>query len=447
MFDAVIGGFVGLKPLIEERIEVGLGTLDDGISKIFDVGVAEFPLFHVVFHGLQEDRVAEVVLQVVEHGGGFVVHVFVSATMSCGRMKVVGMGFEDFVGSVDGILHVAGKGAFEFGLGFFGEFAHAPGGEELGKAFIEGRAVGFVGSHHAEEPVVAHFMGDETLVAGVVTAIEGNHGVFHAIGGIGAYNFGVVVQAEIAAIGGDDFCGELGGLLPSFGVVFLGDGHALYTIPSGFTDAVGGIGGPGEIVHVYGLIVPCFVRAIGRNNHRGLRTDGFVFEIGDIELFSQGSGQNFLFVYQGACGFGDVVVGQCEGYVEVAVIAIKLLFYVLVGLPSEFSVVHADSGIPMHAVEVFVSVVVVNFHATADASAVEVGGKVDLEGDLLPGFEGGGQFDFEQGILDFEGRILGCARFVFDGGFFGVDLNVVDDGTQFLRFILSVGDLGAVLLV
>ena len=101
---------------------------------------------------------------------------------------------------------------------------------------------------------------------------------------------------------------ELGGLLSSFGVVFLGDGHALYAIPCGFSDAVGGIGGPGEIVHVYGLIMPCFVRAIGRNNHRGLRTDGFVFEIGDVELFSQGSRQNFFFVYQGACGFGDVMV-------------------------------------------------------------------------------------------------------------------------------------------
>ena len=121
------------------------------------------------------------------------------------------------------------------------------------------------------------------------------------------------------------------------------------------------------------------------------------------------------------------MVGQGEGYVEIAVIAIKLFFYVLVGLPSEFSVVHADSGIPMHAVEVFITVVVVDFHATADASAVEVGGKVDLEGDLLPGFEGGGQFDFEQGILNFEGCILGCARFVFDGGFFGVDWDVYRD--------------------
>lgn len=101
----------------------------------------------------------------------------------------------------------------------------------------------------------------------------------------------------------------------------------------------------------------------------------------------------------------------------------------------------------MYAVEVFVSVVVIDLHATADASAVEVGGKVDLEGDLLPRFEGGRQFDFEEGILDFEGDVLGFVGFVFDGGFFGVDLDVVDDGTQFLRFILSVGDLGAVLLV
>lgn len=66
-FDAIIGGFVGLKPLIEEGVKVGLCTLDDRISKVFDVGVTEFPLFHVVFHGLQEDRIAQVVLEVVEH--------------------------------------------------------------------------------------------------------------------------------------------------------------------------------------------------------------------------------------------------------------------------------------------------------------------------------------------------------------------------------------------
>lgn len=49
--------------------------------------------------------------------------------------------------------------------------------------------------------------------------------------------------------------------------------------------------------------------------------------------------------------------------------------------------------------------------------------------------------------MDFEGDVLGFVGFVFDGGFFGVYLDVVDDGTQFLRFILSVGDLGAILLV
>lgn len=266
-FDAIIGGFVGLKPLIEEGIEVGLGTVNNRISEVFDVGVTEFPLFHVIFHGLEKDRIAEVVLEVVEHGGGFVVHVFVAAAVACGRMKIVGMGFKDFIGTVDGIFHVAGEGPFEFGLRFFGEFAHAPGGEELGKSFIEGGSIGFVGAHHAEEPIVSHFVGNQTLVAGVVTAIEGNHGVFHAIGGIGADNFWVVIHAEIAAIGGDDFGGKLGGLLPSGGIVFLGDGHALHAIPGGFADAVGGVGGPSEIVHVDGLIVPGFVGAVGLGDH------------------------------------------------------------------------------------------------------------------------------------------------------------------------------------
>ena len=133
--------------------------------------MTEFPLFHVVFHGLQEHGIAQIVLEVVEHRRGFVVHVFVAATMSGRRMKIVGVGFEDFIGAVDGIFHVSGEGAFEFGLGFAGEFSHAPGGEELGESFIECGAIGFVGADHAEEPVVSHFVCNETLVAGVVSAI------------------------------------------------------------------------------------------------------------------------------------------------------------------------------------------------------------------------------------------------------------------------------------
>ena len=246
------------------------------------------------------------------------------------------------------------------------------------------------------------------------------------------------------------FFGELGGLLPSFGVVFLGDGYALYAIPSGLTDAVGGIGGPGEIVHVYGLIMPGFEGSIGGYNHRGLRTDGFVFEIGYVELFSQGRRQHFFLVDECSSGFSNVVVGQGKAHVEVAIIAIKFLFYVLVGLPGEFSIVHADPGVPMHAVEVFVAVVVVHFHAATDASSIEIGGKIDVKGDFFTRFEGGGQFDFEEGILDFEGDILAGKRrflFVFDGLVYGVDEDFVDDGAQFLRFILSVGDFGAILFI
>lgn len=170
-------------------------------------------------------------------------------------------------------------------------------------------------------------------------------------------------------------------------------------------------------------------------------------------MFAQGGGQYFVFVDKGTGGFHHVVVGQGEGDIEIAIIAIEFLFHVLVGLPGKFAVVHADAGVPMHAVEVFVAVVVVHFHATADATAVEVGGKIDFEGHLLTGFEGGGQFDFEEGILDFEGDVLGWAGlvvFVADWvlfWIFWVDLDVVDDGAEFLRFILSEGDFGPILLV
>lgn len=318
----------------------------------------------------------------------------------------------------------------------------------MGKSFIECGAIGFVGADHAEEPIVSDFMGDQALVAGVVAAIEGDHGVFHAIGGIGADNFGVVIHAKIAAIGGDDFGGEGGCLLPSGGVVFLGDGYALHAVPGGFSDAVGWVGGPGEIVDIHGLVSPGFEGAIGGDDDRGLCADGFVFEVGDIELFSQGVGQYLVFVGEGAGGFGDVVVGEGEGDIELAVVAIEFLFHVLVGLPGKFAVVDADAGVPMHAVEVFVTVVVVHFHSSADATAVEVGGKIDMKGDGIAGFQWFGQFDFEEGILDFEGGAGGLVwGFFLDGFFFGVDLDAVDNGTEFLGFVFAVFYFGAVFFV
>lgn len=165
-------------------------------------------------------------------------------------------------------------------------------------------------------------------------------------------------------------------------------------------------------------------------------------------MFSQGVGQYLVFVGEGAGGFWDVVVGEGEGDIELAVVAIEFLFYVLVGLPGKFAVVDADAGVPMHAVEVFVTVVVVHFHSSADATAVEVGGKIDMKGDGIAGFQWFGQFDFEEGILDFEGGAGGLVwGFFLDGFFFGVDLDAVDNGTEFLGFVFAVFYFGAVFFV
>jgi hypothetical protein len=229
--------------------------------------------------------------------------------------------------------------------------------------------------------------------------------------------------------------------------VFLDDGDALHAVPCGFPDAIGGVGGKGEIVHIDGLVVPCFEGAVGGDDDRGLGADGFVFEVGDIELFSQGAGQYFVFVHEGAGGFWDVMVGEGEGDIEQAIIAIEFLFYVLIGFPGKLAVIDADARVPVHAVEMFVAMVVVYFHSPADATAVEVGGKIDVESDGIARFQGCGQFDFEEGILDFEGDVLGFAGFVFDGVVFGVDLDAVDDGTEFLGFVFAVGDFGFVLFV
>ena len=49
--------------------------------------------------------------------------------------------------------------------------------------------------------------------------------------------------------------------------------------------------------------------------------------------------------------------------------------------------------------------------------------------------------------MDFEGDVLGFAGFVSDGIVFGVDLDAVDDGTEFLGFVFAEGDFGFVLFI
>ena len=49
--------------------------------------------------------------------------------------------------------------------------------------------------------------------------------------------------------------------------------------------------------------------------------------------------------------------------------------------------------------------------------------------------------------MDFEGDVLGFVGFVFDGVVFGVDLDAVDEGTEFLGFVFAVGDFGFVLFI
>jgi hypothetical protein len=93
-------------------------------------------------------------------------------------------------------------------------------------------------------------------------------------------------------------------------------------------------------------------------------------------------------------------------------------------------------------------VVVVHFHSSADATAIEVGGKIDVKCDGIAGFQGFGEFDFEEGILDFEGAAGGLVwGFFLDGVFFGVDLDAVDNGTEFLGFVFAVFYFGAIFFV
>jgi hypothetical protein len=93
-------------------------------------------------------------------------------------------------------------------------------------------------------------------------------------------------------------------------------------------------------------------------------------------------------------------------------------------------------------------VVVVHFHSSADATAIEVGGKIDVKRDGIARFQGFGEFDFEEGILDFEGGVGGLVwGFFLDGVFFGVDLDAVDNGTEFLCFVFAVFYFGSIFFV
>lgn len=49
--------------------------------------------------------------------------------------------------------------------------------------------------------------------------------------------------------------------------------------------------------------------------------------------------------------------------------------------------------------------------------------------------------------MDFEGDVLGFAGFVSNGFVFGIDLDAVDDGTEFLGFVFAEGDFGFVLFI
>ena len=229
-------------------------------------------------------------------------------------------------------------------------------------------------------------MCDEALVTWVKSSVHGDHGVFHAIRGICTNDFWVIVHSEISTVSGDNFGGELGGLLPASGVVFLGDRDAFYAIPFYLTDAISGVGGPSEVVDIIGMKLPAFAFSGCGDNDRGLRADGCFFEVRNIYLLSQGCWHGFGFVLKRACGFHDIVIGQVQFHVKSTVIAVKFLLYVLVGFPSKLSIIHANSWIPMHPVEVFIAMVVVHFHSSAHTTTIKIGCKIDIKVDAFTAF-------------------------------------------------------------
>ncbi len=90
-FYAVVECLSGLEPFIEKPGKVYMRVLDNRGAEIFEIRMCKKPLAKVVLHRCFKERVAKGVLQVVEHGGCFVIHCSIPAALAQGAVEIIGM--------------------------------------------------------------------------------------------------------------------------------------------------------------------------------------------------------------------------------------------------------------------------------------------------------------------------------------------------------------------
>ncbi len=402
----VVDPFVGIDPLVEEPVQVHVRVLDDTVPEVLDVRMADAPLLEVVAHGLGEEFIAQHVLQVVEHHGGLVVHVPVSAlALAFVVPELVAVRVDRWQAVAHGIAHVPCVHLLFHGqLGFGVAPGIGPGrrvvhervsvdvhqarsGEVLREPFIEHGAVGLVVADHAEEPVVPHFVHEEAAVVRFTPAVQRQHGVFHAVPRIGHHHFRIGVEADPGTVALDHLRAIVRRVLPAAGVRLLRHADAADAVPFRLADAVRGIGGPGEIVHVLRMVAPHFAHgAVVRCDHARPFVPRFVLEVADVQFRTQVGRQHVLRVLQPARGFQHLVVGHVQFHVVSAEIAVELIAQMLLRVPAHLAIVHADPGVPLGAVVVLVAPGGEELHAAPHAF-----GPMRLEHDPECGLRTGGQ--------------------------------------------------------
>ena len=217
-------------------------------------------------------------------------------------------------------------------------------------------------------------------------------------------------------------------------MLLFGNGHAADAVPFHFHHPVGRIGSPGEVVHVLGMVTPDSPLArIGQEQRRLFCLLGCL-EIGQVDFLSPAVFVHLFRIEQGTGCFGHIMGGQIKFHIEGAEVAVELMFHVLLDIPAELAVVHADARIPVHGIEMLVTAVhIVHLHAAAHGTAVEPGIEIDMEAQAVARSQSevGRKAHLQDGIVEpgfqlhpYTHQIARAAA-----------VDAVHPGSEFLRFI------------
>jgi hypothetical protein len=128
------------------------------------------------------------------------------------------------------------------------------------ESFVEERSVDLIGTDHPHEPLVSNFVIHDNFVSGrwVLSAAIGEHRQFHTGVSVGDANHRPCVRHKQLRIGFDFFAGKFGGILPAIGFVAKRIRHDFDAVGRRCVDTPIIRAGEGEIIHVFGDIMPRF---------------------------------------------------------------------------------------------------------------------------------------------------------------------------------------------